>query len=106
MRSWHLVFSIALLFTLQLRAQERPSLEDLKQQAIAAVDARQVFTQQMVDQIFSYAELIADTEHWLHDPAGYRGLFPELTDLAELQAPGGGGAHARRRPGYGRAANF
>ena len=57
MRSWHLVFSIALLFTPQLRAQERPGLEDLKQQAIAAVDARQVFTQQMVDQIFSYAEL-------------------------------------------------
>ena len=57
MRSRYLVFSIGLLFTLQLRGQERPGLEDLKQQAIAAVDARQVFTQQMVDQIFSYAEL-------------------------------------------------
>src|ERR1700687_3529854 len=57
MRSCRLMFSIALLFTLPLRAQERPSLEDLKQQAIAAVDIRQVFTQQMVDQIFSYAEL-------------------------------------------------
>src|SRR6202158_867961 len=57
MRSCRLMFSIALLFTLPLRAQERPSLEDLKQQAIAAIDARQAFTQQMVDQIFSYAEL-------------------------------------------------
>jgi pimeloyl-ACP methyl ester carboxylesterase len=42
---------------------------------------------------FSYAELVADTEHWLHDPSGYRGLFPELTDLAQLTAPGGGGPH-------------
>ena len=41
---------------------------------------------------FTYANLIVDTEHWLHDPSGYRGLFPELTDLARLAAPGGGGA--------------
>lgn len=40
---------------------------------------------------FSYQDLIADTEHWLHDPAGYQGLFPELTDLARLTAPGGAG---------------
>jgi pimeloyl-ACP methyl ester carboxylesterase len=45
---------------------------------------------------FTYADLIADTEHWLHDPGGYQGLFPELTDLARLTAPGG--------PGNGRAA--
>jgi pimeloyl-ACP methyl ester carboxylesterase len=42
---------------------------------------------------FTYADLIADTEHWLHAPAGYRGLFPELTDLAQLSAPGGGGSN-------------
>jgi pimeloyl-ACP methyl ester carboxylesterase len=41
---------------------------------------------------FTYADLIADTEHWLHDPAGYQGLFPELTDLARLTAPGGAGS--------------
>jgi aminobenzoyl-glutamate utilization protein B len=57
MRSRHFIFPLALLLTLPLRAQQRPSLEDLKQQAIAAVEARQVLTQQMVDQIFSYAEL-------------------------------------------------
>jgi hypothetical protein len=41
--------------------------------------------------IFTYPNLIADTEHWLHDPSGYRGLFAELTDLARLTAPGGAG---------------
>ncbi|HEX6523587.1 MAG TPA: alpha/beta hydrolase [Streptosporangiaceae bacterium] len=41
---------------------------------------------------FTYADLIGDTESWLHMPAGYQGLFPELTDLARLTAPGGGGA--------------
>ena len=40
---------------------------------------------------FTYANLIADTEHWLHDPSGYRGLFAELADLARLTAPGGAG---------------
>ncbi len=37
---------------------------------------------------FTYPDLIADTEHWMHDPAGYRGLFPELTDLERLSAAG------------------
>jgi len=40
---------------------------------------------------FAYPDLIADTEHWMHDPAGYRGLFAELTDLERLSAPGGAG---------------
>lgn len=40
---------------------------------------------------FTYPDLITDTERWMHDPAGYRGLFAELTDLARLTAPGGAG---------------
>jgi aminobenzoyl-glutamate utilization protein B len=55
-------FSLALAFTLLLqtapgRAQEGKSLDDLKRQAITEVDKLQTFTQQMVDQIFSFAEL-------------------------------------------------
>ncbi len=42
--------------------------------------------------MFRYPDLIADTEHWLHAPGGYQGLFPELTDLARLSAPGGAGS--------------
>ena len=38
---------------------------------------------------FTYPNLVVDTEHWLHDPSGYRGLFAELTDLARLTAAGG-----------------
>src|SRR5436305_14841491 len=46
-----------LFFSLPLWSQQKPSLDDLKSEAIRAVDSRQTFTQQMVDQIFSYAEL-------------------------------------------------
>jgi aminobenzoyl-glutamate utilization protein B len=46
-----------LLFTIPSLAQSKPTVEDLKKQALRAVDTRQVFTQQMVDQIFSYSEL-------------------------------------------------
>jgi pimeloyl-ACP methyl ester carboxylesterase len=42
---------------------------------------------------YTYANLISDTEHWLHDPDGYLGLFADLTDLARLTAPGGGSDH-------------
>jgi aminobenzoyl-glutamate utilization protein B len=38
-------------------SQQRPPLEDLKNEANQEIDRRQTFTQQMVDQIFSYAEL-------------------------------------------------
>lgn len=41
---------------------------------------------------YTYANLIFDTEQWLHDPNGYQGLFADLTDLAQLTAPGGAGA--------------
>jgi pimeloyl-ACP methyl ester carboxylesterase len=40
---------------------------------------------------FTYSSLVTDTEQWLHDPAGYRGLFAELADLARLTAAGGAG---------------
>jgi pimeloyl-ACP methyl ester carboxylesterase len=45
---------------------------------------------------FGYANMITDTGEWLRQPAGYRGMFAELTDLARLTAPGG--------PGHRRAA--
>ena len=38
-----------------LVAAQTPDLDSLKQEAVERVDARRVFTQQMVDQIFSYA---------------------------------------------------
>src|SRR5262252_6456484 len=57
MRLRRAVFSVALLSAVSLRAQQAPNLEDLKRQAVSAIEARQAFTQQMVDQIFSYAEL-------------------------------------------------
>jgi pimeloyl-ACP methyl ester carboxylesterase len=40
---------------------------------------------------FTYPKLITYTEQWLHLPSGYRGLFADLTDLARLTGPGGGG---------------
>jgi len=39
------------------RTQEATTLNDLKREAVGEVDKLQVFTQQMVDQIFSYSEL-------------------------------------------------
>jgi pimeloyl-ACP methyl ester carboxylesterase len=39
----------------------------------------------------TYPALIAYTEQWLHLPGGYRGLFADLTGLARLTGPGGGG---------------
>ena len=40
-----------------LHAQNSPPLPQLKTEAVANVDAMQVFTQQMVDQVFSFGEL-------------------------------------------------
>ena len=51
------VLIIVLLASLSLFGQSKPVLDDLKKQAIVAIDARQVLTQQMVDQVFSFAEL-------------------------------------------------
>ena len=53
-----MLLTVALLFnTAPGRAQEAKTLDDLKRQAVAEVDKLQTFTQQMVDQIFSFAEL-------------------------------------------------
>ena len=43
--------------TLPALSQSQLRLDDLKQEAIREIDSMQVFTQQMVDQIFSYSEL-------------------------------------------------
>src|SRR3954447_20399041 len=51
----HLPFAICLLPCLCLAAP--PPLEELKSEARALVDARRTFTQQMVDEIFSFSEL-------------------------------------------------
>jgi pimeloyl-ACP methyl ester carboxylesterase len=40
---------------------------------------------------FTYANMISDTGQWLRQPAGYRGMFAELTDVARLSASGGTG---------------
>jgi aminobenzoyl-glutamate utilization protein B len=49
------VLSIALLEPLP--AQQTPSLDALKQEAVAEIDRQQGLTQQMVDEIFSFSEL-------------------------------------------------
>jgi aminobenzoyl-glutamate utilization protein B len=56
-KSRTLVFLGALFLPGVLAAQQTPSLPALKQNAIAEVDKLQTFTQQMVDQIFSFSEL-------------------------------------------------
>src|SRR5215510_10619001 len=48
---------IATIATSPARPQQGSVLEDLKRDAIGQIDKLQVFTQQMVDQVFSYSEL-------------------------------------------------
>src|SRR5260370_14324640 len=53
-------FSALVLFLLLapiLPAQNTPSLDALKHEGVEETDKLQTFTQQMVDQIFSYSEL-------------------------------------------------
>ena len=52
-----LVVALVLLSISPARTQSAPKLDDLKREAISEVAALQVFTQQMVDQIFSFSEL-------------------------------------------------
>jgi aminobenzoyl-glutamate utilization protein B len=47
----------ALLFAGNAAAQDAAALADLKHQAVQEIDNRQTFTQQMVDQIYSFSEL-------------------------------------------------
>lgn len=56
MKGFLAVLSLALLAPV-LPAQQPPLLDALKQEAVAETDKMQTFTQQMVDQIFSYSEL-------------------------------------------------
>src|SRR5713101_3236617 len=50
-------FLFALVFVPALFAQQTPSLDSLKQEAVAETDKLQTLTQQVVDEIFSFSEL-------------------------------------------------
>jgi len=54
---WLGVLLAAMTMGVPLCAQQAPPLDELKKTAIAEVDKLQTFTQQMVDQIYSYSEL-------------------------------------------------
>jgi hypothetical protein len=51
------ILACGLMLAGNTAAQDAATLAELKQQAIQEVDKRQTFTQQMVDQIYSYSEL-------------------------------------------------
>jgi aminobenzoyl-glutamate utilization protein B len=63
MRTWHGVIAAGALTAVTISAQQSPSapvnrrLDALKQEVVADIDNRRVFTQQMVDQLFSFSEL-------------------------------------------------
>ena len=57
MQRWARLCLVVGLFLLPLLAASQTNLDELKKEALAKVDARQQLVQQMVDQIFSYAEL-------------------------------------------------
>src|SRR5437867_8764274 len=66
-----------LLFALQAATSQSPRLASLKQEAVRDVAGRAQFTQQMVDQIFSYAELgfqETETSRYLVDPLRKNGF--------------------------------
>src|SRR5260370_9925926 len=48
---------LVLLTSLPARRQDPPRLDDLKHEAVVEITGMRFFTQQMVDQIFSYSEL-------------------------------------------------
>jgi aminobenzoyl-glutamate utilization protein B len=51
------IAGLALLLAGNIPAQETAALPELKQEAVREIDSLQTFTQQMVDQIYSYSEL-------------------------------------------------
>jgi aminobenzoyl-glutamate utilization protein B len=59
MKNWFRIAGLASVLFLPdlLFAQQSTELPTLKQEAVSEVDRMQTFTQQMVDQIFSYSEL-------------------------------------------------
>ena len=59
MKNWFRIAGLVSVFLLPgfLFAQQSMELPALKQEAVSEVDRMQTFTQQMVDQIFSYSEL-------------------------------------------------
>ncbi len=52
-----LIVACGLMLAGNAVAQDAAALAELKQQAIQEIDKRQIFTQQVVDQIYSYSEL-------------------------------------------------
>lgn len=56
MRHWTWLSLLMMIASIAM-AQSKPTLEELKNEAIGEIDRRQLFTQQIVDQIFSYSEL-------------------------------------------------
>lgn len=59
MKNWFRIVGLVSTLFLPglLSAQQSTELPALKQEAVTEVDRLQTFTQQMVDQIFSYSEL-------------------------------------------------
>jgi aminobenzoyl-glutamate utilization protein B len=57
MQRWFRINVVVAFLTLPLFGAQADNLDALKKEALAKVDARYQFVQQMVDQIFSYAEL-------------------------------------------------
>ena len=51
------VMLLAVVASWKSNAQESKTLDDIKRQAVVEVDKLQTFTQQMVDQVFSFSEL-------------------------------------------------
>src|SRR5215831_13009601 len=51
------VLCLAMCVSAKVWAQAPPALEQLKSEALQNIDGKQTFTQQMVDEIFSYSEL-------------------------------------------------
>ena len=57
-RSWLAILTLVLLaYPVPIRGQSDDRLNDLKQEAAAEVESLRTFTQQAVDQIFSFGEL-------------------------------------------------
>ncbi|HVG18800.1 MAG TPA: amidohydrolase [Blastocatellia bacterium] len=75
-----IVFLVLPCVSLSEQSRQGPNLDDLKREAITKVDDLRVFTQQMVDQIYSYSELgfqEYETGRYLTDILGKNGFKVE-----------------------------